>query len=454
VSAPTRGRRPTAAPATAGEIFALVRQGAVATRTEIGRATGLSRTAVAARVDRLLAEGLITEVQGGAVTGGRPAARLAFHAAGGTVLAASVGVSRTSLAVCDLAGNVLAQDSLRIRTRSGPESVMTAVADRLAALIGAAGVDPAAVRGIGLSIPGTVDSVAGCSIGVPVLPGWAEVKLPPLLAGHFPVPVRVDNDVNVMAIAEQHAHPGIDDLLVLKVSTGIGAAVVRRLAADGARVAVLDLDPSGAPEGSLAVTADVTDEAGVRAAVERVLAEWDRIDVLVNNAGVGAQGTVEDNTDDEWHRVFDVNVLGMVRTARAALPALRRSPSAAIVNTGSIAATAGLPQRALYSATKGAVLALTRAMAADHLAEGIRVNCVHPGTADTPWIGRLLDRADDPAAERAALEARQPHGRLVSAEEVADAIAYLADPRSRSTTGTGISVDGGMQELRLRPRQS
>jgi NAD(P)-dependent dehydrogenase (short-subunit alcohol dehydrogenase family) len=237
-------------------------------------------------------------------------------------------------------------------------------------------------------------------------------------------------------------------------ASGIGAAVVRRLAADGARVAVLDLDPSGAPEGSLAVTADVTDDASVRAAIERVLAEWDRLDILVNNAGIGAQGSVEDNTDDEWHRVFDVNVVGMVRTARAALPALRRSPSAAIVNTGSIAATAGLPQRALYSATKGAVLALTRAMAADHLAEGIRVNCVHPGTADTPWIGRLLDRADDPAAERAALEARQPHGRLVAAEEIADAIAYLADPRSRSTTGTGISVDGGMQELRLRPRQS
>ncbi len=237
-------------------------------------------------------------------------------------------------------------------------------------------------------------------------------------------------------------------------ASGIGAAVVRRLAADGARVAVLDLDPSGAPEGSLAVTADVTDDASVRAAIERVLAEWGRLDILVNNAGIGAQGSVEDNTDDEWHRVFDVNVVGMVRTARAALPALRRSPSAAIVNTGSIAATAGLPQRALYSATKGAVLSLTRAMAADHLAEGVRVNCVHPGTADTPWIGRLLERADDPAAERAALEARQPHGRLVAAEEIADAIAYLADPRSRSTTGTGISVDGGMQELRLRPRQS
>ena len=169
-------------------------------------------------------------------------------------------------------------------------------------------------------------------------------------------------------------------------------------------------------------------------------------------SGIGAQGTVEDNDDAEWTRVFDVNLIGMVRTSRAALPALRRSPAAAIVNTGSIAATAGLPQRALYSATKGAVLALTRAMAADHLADGIRVNCVNPGTADTPWIGRLLDRADDPDAERAALEARQPHGRLVSAEEVAGAVAYLASPRSGSTTGTSIAVDGGMQDLRLRPR--
>jgi NAD(P)-dependent dehydrogenase (short-subunit alcohol dehydrogenase family) len=94
--------------------------------------------------------------------------------------------------------------------------------------------------------------------------------------------------------------------------------------------------------------------------------------VLVNNAGIGAQGSVEDNADDEWMRVFDVNVFGMVRMSRAVLPHLRRSPSAAIVNTGSIAATAGLPQRALYCASKGAVLALTRAMAADHLHEGIR----------------------------------------------------------------------------------
>jgi len=235
-------------------------------------------------------------------------------------------------------------------------------------------------------------------------------------------------------------------------ASGIGAAIARRLMTDGARVAVLDRDVSDPPEGVLAVQADVTDDASVRAAVDRVLQEWDRLDVLVNNAGIGAQGTVADNPDDEWHRVLDVNLLGMVRVARAALPALRKSPSAAIVNTGSIAATAGIPQRAVYSASKGAVHALTRAMAADHLAEGIRVCAVAPGTADTPWVGRLLERADDPAAERAALEARQPHGRLVSADEVAGAVAYLASPRSTSTTGIVLAVDGGMQELRLRPK--
>ncbi|MGO3252127.1 MAG: SDR family NAD(P)-dependent oxidoreductase, partial [Microbacterium gubbeenense] len=116
----------------------------------------------------------------------------------------------------------------------------------------------------------------------------------------------------------------------------------------------------------------------------------------------------------------------------------------------SIAATAGLPERALYGATKGAIQSLTLHMAADHLREGIRVNCVNPGTADTPWVGRLLDSAPDPAAERAALGARQPHGRLVQPAEVADAVAYLASPRASSTTGVSLAVDGGMQGLRLR----
>src|SRR5687767_10876319 len=169
-------------------------------------------------------------------------------------------------------------------------------------------------------------------------------------------------------------------------ASGIGAAVVAELTAQGARVAVLDLqDPGEGSPHALALRADVSDDTSVRAAIERVLSELGRLDILVNNAGIGAQGTVEGN-DDEWHRVLDVNLMGVVRVSRAALPGLRRSPAAAIVNVGSIAATAGLPQRALYSASKGAVLALTRAMAADHLSEGIRVNCVNPGTTETPWV--------------------------------------------------------------------
>ncbi|MEU7696677.1 SDR family oxidoreductase [Microbispora hainanensis] len=227
-------------------------------------------------------------------------------------------------------------------------------------------------------------------------------------------------------------------------ASGIGRAVAEELSARGARVAVLDVKGTE-------FVCDVTDDGAVRGAVAAVAGRFGRIDVLVNNAGIGAQGSVAGNDDAEWLRVLDVNVVGVARVTRAALPYLRESPYAAVVNTCSIAATAGLPQRALYSASKGAVLALTRAMAADHLGEGIRVNCVTPGTVDTPWVGRLVDAAPDPQAERVALAARQPHGRLVAPEEVAHAVAYLASPRAGSTTGIELPVDGGMSGLRLRP---
>ncbi|MGW4234246.1 SDR family NAD(P)-dependent oxidoreductase [Streptomyces sp. NPDC004980] len=244
--------------------------------------------------------------------------------------------------------------------------------------------------------------------------------------------------------------------LVTGGASGIGAAVAALLLARGARVAVLDRETQGAPAGVLAIEADVTDDAAVRNAVDLAAVELGGLHTLVSNAGIGSIGTVEDNADEEWTRVLDVNVLGMVRAARHALPHLRRAapgrPGAvSITQTCSIAATAGLPQRALYSASKGAVLSLTLAMAADHVREGIRVNCVNPGTADTPWIGRLLGQAEDPAAERAALDARQPLGRLVSADEVAAAVVYLASPAAASVTGTALAVDGGMQGLRLRP---
>ncbi|MGZ4626991.1 MAG: SDR family NAD(P)-dependent oxidoreductase [Kineosporiaceae bacterium] len=231
-------------------------------------------------------------------------------------------------------------------------------------------------------------------------------------------------------------------------ASGIGLATVRLLRDRGARVAVLDV-AEALDADVLSVRCDVTRDGEVRDAVARVGAERGGLDVVVANAGTSAVGTVEDNDDAEWARVLDVNVTGVARVVRAALPHLRASREASVVVTCSVAAYAGLPNRALYSASKGALYGLTLAMAADHVREGIRVNAVAPGTADTPWVERLLGRAADPAAERAALEARQPMGRLVTPEEVAHAIAYLASPLSGSTTGTVLAVDGGMSGLRL-----
>jgi 2-keto-3-deoxy-L-fuconate dehydrogenase len=240
-------------------------------------------------------------------------------------------------------------------------------------------------------------------------------------------------------------------VLITGGSSGIGLATALAFRARAAEVAILDRTEGG-PDGFVFERADVTDDDSVRGAVTRSVSRLGGLDVLVNCAGIGAQGGIGANSDEEWHSVFDVNVLGMARVTRSALPALLESKNAAIVNVGSIAATVGLPDRVLYSATKGAVLSMSLAMAADLLPFGVRVNVVNPGTTATPWIDRLLQSAGDPDAERAALEARQPHGRLVTAGEVAEAIVYLGAPSSGSTTGTYVSVDGGMQRLRLRAR--
>ena len=249
-------------------------------------------------------------------------------------------------------------------------------------------------------------------------------------------------------------------VMITGAAVGFGRGLARVFARCGFDLALVDKRPEitdtvEVTEGFGATVhstqGDVTDDDVLRDFVDTTLDRFGRIDILINNAGIGAQGSVADNDDAEWVNVFDVNVFGIVRVTRAALPYLERSAHAAIVNTGSIAGWAGLPQRAAYCATKGAVHALTLAMAADHVRDGIRVNAVAPGTADTPWIGRLLAKADDPSAERTALEARQPIGRLVSADEVATAICYLASPLAGSTTGTILAVDGGMHGLRLRP---
>jgi NAD(P)-dependent dehydrogenase (short-subunit alcohol dehydrogenase family) len=238
-------------------------------------------------------------------------------------------------------------------------------------------------------------------------------------------------------------------VVITGAGSGIGLAAAKKFKAQGAEVFGLDLQAGELANFGTWVQCDIGSDESVTQAFKEISSKVTKIDVLINNAGVGAQGGVEAATTDEWNKVLNINVIGTSRVSAAALPLLRKSTDAAIVNTCSVVATVGLPKRAIYSASKGAILSLTLAMAADLLPEKIRVNCVNPGTAETPWIGRLLSQATDPAKERAALEARQPMGRLVSADEVANAIIYLAHPEQKSTTGTVLAVDGGLHSLNL-----
>lgn len=237
--------------------------------------------------------------------------------------------------------------------------------------------------------------------------------------------------------------------VVTGAGAGIGLATARHLAEAGATVFGLDLNVGALNGIAEWISCDIGSTESVRAAFEKLDGRLDSLDILVNNAGIGAVGSIEEAEDDEWTRVLNINVIGVARVTRHALPLLRKSSDATIVNTCSVAASLGLPKRVIYGASKGAVQSLTLSMAADLISENIRVNCVNPGTADTPWVARLLSQADDPQAEREALEQRQPNGRLVTADEVASAICYLANPAQRSTTGTILAVDSGMHSLRV-----
>jgi 2-keto-3-deoxy-L-fuconate dehydrogenase len=238
--------------------------------------------------------------------------------------------------------------------------------------------------------------------------------------------------------------------LVTGSGSGIGLATAKLLKDRGALVFGLDLHQGDLGEVATWIHCDVSDSASVSAAFSELAKHSAQLDIVVNNAGVGATGSIEQATPDEWDQVYRVNVVGTAQVSAAALPLLRKSKNASIVNMASIAATVGLPSRAVYSASKGAVYSLTLAMAADHVGDKIRVNCVNPGTADTPWVQRLLQKADDPAAERASLNARQPIRRLITPEEVAQAVCFLASPLQGSTTGTSLAIDGGMDTLRLK----
>ena len=236
-------------------------------------------------------------------------------------------------------------------------------------------------------------------------------------------------------------------VVITGAAGGIGAAMMARFAAQGDTPVGLDLLAS--PEDARVIGGfDITDPAQCEAVVQRIIDEHGRIDVLCNNAGIAAVGDVVQSTPDDWQRVFAVNVFGIANMSRAVLPHMRAAGSGAVVNTCSIVATVGLVQRAVYGASKGAVQALTKAMAADEVGFGIRVNCVSPGTVESPWVQRLVAGTDDPDATYVALRKRQPMGDLISCGAVADAVAYLA-AETTFTTGTDLLVDGGISGIRI-----
>lgn len=242
------------------------------------------------------------------------------------------------------------------------------------------------------------------------------------------------------------------DGLVVAVTggaSGIGAATAHYFGERGAQVAVLDVNVDRVTPSARGIYCDLSDPVSIEAALQALDAMFGRLDVLVNNAGIGATGGPGENDDEQWMQVLDVNVIGTARVTAAALPLLRQSAHGAIVNTCSVLAVIGVPGRVVYAASKGAIAAMTLALAADLLSDGIRVNAVLPGTTDTPWVSRLLEQSGDVTKATRELKARQPIGRLVTPQEVAHAIAYLASPLSASTTGTLLTVDGGMSTVRV-----
>ena len=239
--------------------------------------------------------------------------------------------------------------------------------------------------------------------------------------------------------------------IVTGAGAGIGEAIAIRLSGEGARVALADLDEGAAERvagkldaKTLARGTDVTRAEEVEALVQSVVERWGGLDVMVNNAGIGVAGTTPETSEVDWERLMAVNLKGTFLGIKYAIPAMRDSGGGSIVNISSVAALVGIPDRAAYSATKGGILALTRAAAIDHVGEGVRVNCIAPGTVDTPWVGRITAGYDDPEEARARMEARQPHGRFVTPEEIAAMAAYLASDESASCIGACMVVDGGV----------
>jgi NAD(P)-dependent dehydrogenase (short-subunit alcohol dehydrogenase family) len=233
-------------------------------------------------------------------------------------------------------------------------------------------------------------------------------------------------------------------VVVTGAASGIGFEMARLFMQEGARVVAADLRPDGVPGGSTPFAVDVSDPGQVVAMIAFALAEHGGVDVLCNNAGIGSTSDPVSCPPEEWDRVFAVNARGVFLGTKYVLPSMLERGSGVIVNTASVAGLIGLRDRAAYCASKGAVVAFTKAVAVQYAGTGVRCNCICPGTVDTPWVQRLVDSSGDPAAARAGLVARQPMGRLGEPVEIAKAALYLASDDAAFVTGEALVIDGGM----------
>jgi NAD(P)-dependent dehydrogenase (short-subunit alcohol dehydrogenase family) len=232
-------------------------------------------------------------------------------------------------------------------------------------------------------------------------------------------------------------------ILVTGAASGIGFQMASKFRDAGGTVFAGDLNPAECPAGTTALLLDVTDEKSVAAAVAAVIDATGKIDVICNNAGRGSTSSPVDCTADEWDAVFAVNARGVFLGTKYALPHMLEKSYGVIINTASAAGLAGLKNRAAYGASKGAVIAFTKQVAVQYAGTGIRANTICPGTVDSPWVGRLLDGAEDPTSARAELVGRQPMGRLGQPSEIAEAALYLASDSAAFITGTDLVIDGG-----------
>jgi len=238
--------------------------------------------------------------------------------------------------------------------------------------------------------------------------------------------------------------------VVTGAANGIGLSIAERFLAEGATVLLADLNADQAEieaarlgEKAFARHVDVTSSESVKHLMDQAVERFGKIDVLVNNAGLGVAANVVDTTEEDFDRVISVNLKGVFLGMKHAVPHMRRQGTGSIINMSSIGGLAGLYDRAAYCAAKGGVATLTKAAAIDHAMEGIRINAIAPGTVNTPWVQRITSTLPDPEAARQKMRDRQAHGRLVEPAEVAAMAAYLASDESASTIGAIMLVDGG-----------